>query len=93
MRSRPRQFVDMIIQEQTKAATNLNLLGNFQDIINIFGTNMRAFIVNRGTFNIKSRTWKLDLIEIGEGDAISESTTADSTDVTADNNIITVDSN
>lgn len=93
MRSRPRQFVDMIIQEQTKAATNLNLLGNFQDIINIFGTNMRAFIVNRGTFNVKSRTWKLDLIEIGEGDAISESTTADSTDVTADNNIITVDSN
>lgn len=94
MRDRARQLVDMIIQEQTKAATDLNLLGNFQDIINIFGTNMRAFIINRGTFNVKSRTWKLDLIEIGTGGTVEEdSTTADSTDVTADNTIITVDTN
>ena len=71
----PRQFVDMTIMETAKAATALSLIGNFQDDINLTEVigpdeieyHLRLFYANRGTFHVKYRTWKLDLVEIGAG--------------------------
>jgi len=90
LRDRPRQFVDMAISERTKAATALNLIGNIQDDINTYLGYRRIFAVNRCSFSMKSRQWRLDLVEIGL--APIESVTADSTTVTADNTLITADS-
>jgi hypothetical protein len=65
--NRPKQFLDLPIMEITKQATALKLTGSFQDSINIVNNHLRVFIINRGIFNIKYRTWKFDLIEIGYG--------------------------
>lgn len=65
----PKQFLDLPILEITKAVSALNLLGSFQDSINIVNNHLRVFVINRGTFNIKYRSWKFDLIEIGYGES------------------------
>lgn len=44
--------------------SNLNLLGNIQDTENQVDGENRIFVINRGTFSARSRTWKLDLAEI-----------------------------
>ncbi|TSA51973.1 MAG: hypothetical protein D4R45_07735 [Planctomycetaceae bacterium] len=67
--NRAKQLIDMAIRETDVAASTLNLLGNFQDAINVYGSHLRSFIINRGTFSKKLRQWQLDLVEIGIGDA------------------------
>jgi uncharacterized protein (TIGR02145 family) len=92
--SRPKHFLDLPILEVTKAASTLNLLGNFQDTINTFNNYLRAFAINRGSFDIKMRKWQFDLIEIGQGEPSEggpESVTVDTTEVTVDSTEITVD--
>jgi hypothetical protein len=92
--SRPKHFLDLPILEVTKAASTLNLLGNFQDTINTFGNYLRAFAINRGSFDIKMRKWQFDLIEIGQGEPSEggpESVTVDSTLITVDSTEITSD--
>jgi len=93
--NRAKQLIDMAIRETDVAASNLNLLGNFQDAINIYSSHFRAFAINRGTFSVKLRQWQLDLIEIGQGDPVEggeEAPTADSTIITVDSTLITMDS-
>jgi hypothetical protein len=92
--SRPKHFLDLPILEITKAVSTLNLLGNFQDTINTFNNYLRAFAINRGSFDIKMRKWQFDLIEIGQGEPSEggpESVTVDTTEVTVDSTEITVD--
>lgn len=92
--SRPKHFLDLPILEIDQAASALNMLGNFQDAINTLNGYFRAFIASRGTFNVKQRQWKLDLVEIGEGDPISGATgqlTADTTLETGDSTELTAD--
>jgi uncharacterized protein (TIGR02145 family) len=84
---RPKQLLDLALRESTAAPTTLAMMGSFQDSINIFNGFFRAFVPNRGSFDIKYREWKLDMVEIGAGDAAGEGT-----EITADNVIITVDS-
>lgn len=90
LRDRPKQFVSMEISERTKAATALNLIGNIQDNINTYLGYRRLFVVNRCSFSVKNRFWKLDLVEIGLSSVAA--VTADSTTVTVDSTIITADS-
>jgi hypothetical protein len=100
----PRQFVDMTIMETAKAATALNMIGNLQDPINVaeiigqdeIEYHIRLFYANRGTFHVKYRTWKLDLVEIGAGARIDAPTppgdiTLDKTQTTVDSTVITTD--
>ena len=100
----PRQFVDMTIMETAKAATALNMIGNLQDPINVaeiigqdeIEYHIRLFYANRGTFHVKYRTWKLDLVEIGAGARIDAPTppgdiTVDTTQTTVDSTVITTD--
>jgi len=67
--SRPKQFLDFAIMETAKATSAFNTIGNIQDSINIYNSHYRAFIMNRGTFHVKYRNWKVDLLERGEGNA------------------------
>jgi hypothetical protein len=91
----PRQFVDMTIMETAKAATALNMIGNLQDPINAIDGYLRAFFANRGTFHVKYRTWQLDLIELGRGQASGSTPpgdiTVDTTQTTVDSTVITTD--
>lgn len=95
-KSRPRQFVDMTIWEVDKIVSATNLIGIFKDSINTISTYMRAFYMNRGTFYVKSRAWKMDLFELDAPFSASGGTaapTADSTTVTADSTTVTADMN
>jgi len=67
--NRPKQFLDLPVLEITKAASALKPLGSFQDSINIFNNFLRVFVINRGTFDVKYRKYKFDLIEIGSGES------------------------
>jgi len=70
--SRPKQLIDMALMEtEDSEKTTLNLIGNFQDAVNTAHDHFRAFVANRGTFDLKNRRWQLDLIEIGEGEEVS----------------------
>jgi predicted transcriptional regulator len=91
--SRYKQFLDLPLLETIKIESVLNLLGNFQDAINLRNGYLRVFIANRGTFDVKLRKWQLDLIEMGEAEAIAEgeSLTADTVLITADTVEITAD--
>jgi len=93
--SKPRQLVQMPLLE-TAQGGQIDVIGNFQDDINTFGGETRVFVVNRAEFDVRKRRWEIDLHEIGTRTAEVESgeggsTTADSTVVTVDNSIITVD--
>ncbi len=90
---RPKQFLDLPFMEVLQQATTLSLIGNFQDALNTVSGFLRAFTATRGTFDVKSRRWNLDLVEIGDGEAAGEETpiTADTTLITADSTEITAD--
>lgn len=93
--SKPRQLVQMPIKE-TAQGVQIDVIGNFQDDVNTSGGKTRVFVMNRGEFDVRNRKWEIDLHEIGTRTAEAEegsegSTTADSTTVTADNDVITVD--
>jgi hypothetical protein len=64
--SRPKQLIQMNIQEQSATAPSFNILGRVEDEINTAGGYNRKFVFNRGEFNIKGRKWMADLIEIIE---------------------------
>ena len=91
--SRPRHFIQMALYEKLSNAISINMLGNFQDVLNLYNTRARVFVMNRGSFEVLNRFWDIDVIEIGtkEISVVSASTTADSTEVTADSTLITVD--
>jgi len=81
---------------ETAQGIQVDLLGNFQDDINTSGGETRVFVANRAEFDVRNRKWEIDLHEIGTRTAEAEegeggTTTADSTTVTADNGLITVD--
>jgi|WetSurMetagenome_2_1015567.scaffolds.fasta_scaffold00157_45 uncharacterized protein (TIGR02145 family) len=62
--SRPTQFIDMNIQEMDPDDIVLNVIGSFQDILNLEGSSIRIFVFNAGNFNVKMRKWQADLLEI-----------------------------
>lgn len=66
MYSRPKQLIQMPIQE-TAQALSIDILGNFQDTVNTYNGAVRVFAMNRGEFDVKNRKWDLDLFEIGTG--------------------------
>lgn len=59
----PRQMLQIHLQE-TSEAPAINIIGNFQDNLNKKGLVNRIFVMNRGKFNVRERTWDLDLVEI-----------------------------
>jgi len=70
--SRPKELIDMALMEtEDSEKTTLNLLGNFQDALNTYNNYFRAFVANRGTFDVRNRQWQLDLVEIGEGEEVA----------------------
>jgi uncharacterized protein (TIGR02145 family) len=62
---RPRHFIQMALWEKTADAVALDMLANFQDVLNTYSGNIRTFAMNRGSFDVKNRFWDIDLIEIG----------------------------
>lgn len=86
--SKPRQLIQMPIQEVAQSI-QIDIIGNFQDDLNIVDGVVRLFVMNRGTFDVKNRKWEIDLHEIGT--VIPESTSESDGDITADNDVITVD--
>lgn len=93
--SKPRQFIQMPLKEIGQGI-QIDVIGNFQDDINTSDGETRVFVMNRAEFDVRNRRWEIDLHEIGTRAAEIEdgeggSTTADSTTVTADNGLITVD--
>jgi hypothetical protein len=94
MYRRSKQLIQMPIQEMGKALS-LNILGNFQDYLCSYNGAICVFIANRGEFDIRKRKWMIDLFEIGTGEILDSDTpgtyTVDTTLITADNDIITVD--
>jgi hypothetical protein len=64
--SRAKQLVTLPILENslTSNLPQINILGNFKDDLNKYGANNRVFIFNSGEFEVRDRSWSLDLIEI-----------------------------
>jgi hypothetical protein len=65
--SRPKQILQLPVQETDNVNTNphVNVIGTFYDNLNLDGdNNARIFAFNRGLFDVKNRSWDLDLIEI-----------------------------
>ena len=52
---------------ETEKALAINILGNFQDTVNTYGSGVRLFMMNRGEFDVRNRKWNIDLAEIGLG--------------------------
>ena len=71
--SRPKQLIQLPIMENSEGLS-IDLIGNFQDPLNMIGDYMRCFVVNRGGFDVRNRRWELDLFEIGTGEFITSFT-------------------
>lgn len=63
--SRATHFISMKIQE-TSGQSTLNRIGNIQDTESALNGTNRKYVINRGTFEVRSRRWDLDLHEIVE---------------------------
>lgn len=63
--SRSTDYIQMPIQE-TSGESTLNLIGNIQDTESQLNGVNRKYIIARGTFEVRSRRWNLDLQEIVE---------------------------
>jgi len=70
--ARPKQLLQLPIKEDkiTDNLPGINLIGNFQDSLNVYNDHYRAFVFNHGSFNIRDREWIMNLIEIGEGEEV-----------------------
>lgn len=62
--ARPKQLIQMPIQEKGSDVSSINILGNFQDDLNQYSGSNRKFVFNRGKFDTKFRKWDIDLCEI-----------------------------
>jgi len=62
--SRPKQLIQMPIEDTGSAVSAINILGSFQDDLNKYGGNNRKFVFNRGDFDVLNRKWQIDLMEI-----------------------------
>lgn len=62
--SRPKQLIQMEIQEVDTAGPVLNIIGNIQDSLNQVGGNNRIFVFNSGEYNVKMKRWDADICEI-----------------------------
>ncbi|HUX56275.1 MAG TPA: hypothetical protein VMV77_04830, partial [Bacteroidales bacterium] len=87
--SRTRDLIQMPIIETTEAL-QMNYIGCFVDDLNQYSGVDRAFVMSRGSFNVKYRLWTIDLMEILPTMAES-GYTVDTTVITVDNTLITVD--
>jgi hypothetical protein len=63
--SKGRQFLQLSLEEDT-AATTFNMVGNLQDPLNVIGANNRVFVPNRGSLDVRNRSWTVDVMEIGD---------------------------
>jgi uncharacterized protein (TIGR02145 family) len=57
---------------ETAEALAINVNGNMQDALNKYGDEYRVFCVNRGEFDVRNRSWSLDLFEIGSKTAVPD---------------------
>ena len=67
--NKPRRLIQMNILETGNSVSSINILGNFQDDLNLAsedssGSYNRRFVFNRGSFDIRNRRWEIDLAEI-----------------------------
>jgi hypothetical protein len=62
--SRPKQLVQMSIQDTGTGNSAIDIVGNFQDDLNQISAANRKFVFNRGSFDVKMRRWDIDLMEI-----------------------------
>ena len=58
---RPRHLIDMTLYEDNDF---LDIVGNLQDSLNQYSAVNRKFIINRASYNVKSREWDLGLNEL-----------------------------
>jgi hypothetical protein len=62
--SRPKQLLTMMIQEKNATAPKLDVLKRVEDEVNQYSGNNRTFVFIHGSFNVKSKKWTANLIEI-----------------------------
>ncbi len=62
--SRPKQLIQMAIQETDTTAPVLNIIDNLQDELNTCNGVIRKFVFNRGSFDVYRRWWDADFVEI-----------------------------
>lgn len=62
--SRVKDFLDVPILENEDAPSSLDIMGSFRDDYDKINGIARAFVVNRGSFDVRNCEWKLDLVEI-----------------------------
>jgi hypothetical protein len=61
--ARPKQLVQMVIAD-TGDSSSMDILGCFEDDLNEYSSSNRKFVFNRGSFDIKSRRWDIDFMEV-----------------------------
>lgn len=71
---RPHQLIQMPVIE-TAQNIQIDVIGNIMDDINLYGTDVRVFVINRGEFNVRPRRWEIDVYEVGVRATETESTT------------------
>ena len=61
---RPKQLIQMPILE-TAQGIQVDVIGNIQDDLNLYGSDTRVFVINRGEFDVRNRKWEVDIFEVG----------------------------
>ena len=90
--SRPKKLIQMPIRDDSNTVSAIDLIGHYEDDLNQNDGSNRKFIMNREDFDVKNRSWMIDLMEIIDvPQEESESLTIDDTFVTSDDTTVTVD--
>lgn len=64
---RERHFLQANLRETSVTGPDLNVIHGIRDTLNTYAGTARTFSINRGTFDVKSREWQIDLHEIFRG--------------------------
>jgi hypothetical protein len=70
--SRDKQLAQIKMQEVNQVISTLNTIGCFRDSYNVDEQSaIRKFVINRGNFDIRNRSWNLDMMEVLDPDAVN----------------------
>lgn len=61
---REKHFLQASLREKSSSAPDINILYNFQDVLNQYAGVTRMFMANRGSLDVYNREWSIDLVEL-----------------------------
>jgi hypothetical protein len=90
--SRAKKLIQLPIIDKSIVVSALDQMAHYEDDVNKISGNNRKFVMNRADFDVKNRSWMIDMMEvIAAAQEEQGLITADSTTVTADSTTVTAD--